>query len=222
VVHIEVPENKVKTFQKAMIEYYMKHGRQFPWRTTRDPWKVILSELLLRKTTSKQVERVFPKLAEYTPCELADEDIKAVESILKPLGIFRERARIIKLVAQRICNIETVPADEKELMKLPGVGKYVANAVLCISYGQPKPLLDRNMIRVLHRVFGVESKKSRPHTDKELWRFAESLVPSSCCREFNWGVLDFAAEICTARHPKCSKCPLKSICSHFSKEHSED
>jgi len=212
---MENSKDKIKRFQRAMIEYYLIHGRQFLWRRTSDPWGVLLSELLLRKTTAGQVEKIFPILANYTPCELAEEDVKKIESILKPLGIFRKRAGILKAVAQEICSRGGVPADEKELMKLPGVGRYVANAVLCISYGVPKPLLDRNMIRVIQRVFGVQSKKKRPHTDKELWRFAESLVPRFNCKEFNWGVLDFASGICTAKSPKCKQCPLRDVCTYF-------
>lgn len=198
-----------------MIEFYRKSRRDFPWRHTSDPWIVLLSELLLRKTSAKQVEHIFPQLSQYSPCELAELDLGILSQILQPLGIYRERALLLKKVASAVCEMGGVPADEKMLMELPGVGRYTASAVLCISYGIPKAMMDRNMIRVIERFFGVKSNKNRPHTDKKLWEFADSIVPRENCREFNWGVLDFAAQICTAKSPKCSLCPLRNLCESY-------
>jgi len=212
----DTQKDKIMAFQKAMIDFYRRFGRDFPWRRTADPWLVLLSELLLRKTTAKQVERVFPVISRYTPCEIAELEISALSKLLQPLGIYHDRAFLIKRVALEICKLGKVPADEKKLMKLPGVGRYTASAILCIAYGIPRAMMDRNMIRVIERVFGIISEKNRPHTDKKLWEFAHSLVPPDNCKEFNWGVLDFASKICTARNPKCNNCPLQDICKYHS------
>ena len=210
-----IDNTKVEAFQTAMIEFYKKFGRDFPWRHTSDPWIVLLSELLLRKTSAKQVEKIFPELSQYTPCELSKLDLDVLSRILTPLGIHKQRARLIRRVAYLVCKRGGVPPNEKMLIELPGVGRYTANAVLCISYSIPRAMMDRNMIRVIERFFGIKSSKKRPHTDRALWEFANSLVPKENCKEFNWGVLDFAAQVCTARSPKCSSCPLRNFCESY-------
>lgn len=213
---IKINLQKLRRFQGEMIRFYKEKGRKFPWREdAENPWMILLAELLLRKTTAEQVEKVYLVLREYAPCMIATMKLQILSDMLKPLGIHRERARLIKQIAIRICEQNKVPEDKKELLKLPGVGEYTANAVLCVSYGVPLPMMDRNMIRVLSRVFGIKSKKPRPHTDRYLWKFAEKLVPSNNCRDFNWGVLDFASLICRARKPLCVKCSLKDICEYY-------
>ena len=105
-----------------------------------------------------------------------------------------------------------VPDNKKDLLSLPGVGPYTANAVLCFAFGHDVSMLDVNIIRVLKRVFSPDVKKSRERTDKSFWDFAESLPPKGKGKEFNYAILDFAGEVCTAKNPKCKSCPMKKIC----------
>ena len=110
--------------------------------------------------------------------------------------------------------------SDHNLRSMPGVGRYISNSVRCCSFGIDAPALDANMIRVLDRVFGWKSSLKRAREDKLFWEFANSLVPVEKCREFNWGILDFASSICTFKKPKCESCPIRTICSFYDKSNS--
>ncbi len=216
--------NKVGAFQEAVIEWYRSHGdRSLPWRATRDPWAVLVAAFLLRKTTTSQVVGVYEEFLKHypSPRALLSASEDEVKRIIQPLGIEHVRARHLKELAEHVeRRFEgRIPCSKEELKKLPGVGDYTASEVLLAACGRPEPLLDRNMIRVIERVFSVRSSRSRPHTDPQLWHFARTLVPRDpeLAREFNYGVLDLARKICTAGSPKCTTCPLTHICDHYLK-----
>ncbi|MBE9592448.1 MAG: hypothetical protein IMF19_03105 [Proteobacteria bacterium] len=97
-------------------------------------------------------------------------------------------------------------------MSLYGVGEYISNAVLCFAFKKRIPIVDTNVLRVYERVFNVKSLKSRPHTDKKMWDFAEKMLPKENYVGYNYALLDFASDICRAKNPFCEICPLKSIC----------
>ncbi|RMG36589.1 MAG: A/G-specific adenine glycosylase [Methanobacteriota archaeon] len=209
-----ISAEKISSFQHLAAEFFNIYGRKdLKWRKTSDPWKILLAEILLRKTTARQVIPVYTELEVLSLRELADIPEEILENILKPLGIYRERARLIKKTAQIVleAGIDKLE-DEQFLLSLPGIGPYAANAVLCFAFDKAKPALDRNMIRIIERVFSIQSSKSRPHTDKRLWYFAEKLVPDKEPKFFNWGILDLSDMLCRPRNPKCPECPLTHIC----------
>lgn len=214
---------KAEVFRRRIIEWYRLFGdRGLPWRVTGDPWAVLVAAFMLRKTTAKQVLKVYEEfIKKYpTPQSLMNADVRELEELIRPLGIERKRARhfveLAKHIVKRFGGV--IPCSREKLLELPGVGNYVASEVLLATCHQPEPLLDRNMIRVLERVFGVKSLKPRPHTDLALWSFAKLLVPKDPleARDFNYGVLDFARKVCRARDPLCEECKLTSICDYFS------
>jgi A/G-specific adenine glycosylase len=218
---IRIDRSRAEAFMKKLIEWYEKHGdKSLPWRSTNNPWAVLVAALLLRKTTVAQVLRMFEDfLKKYpTPRSLLSASEGEVRELIRPLGIEHQRARHLKKLAEQIEEKfgGRIPLTKEELKKLPGVGDYTASEVLLASCGKPEPLLDRNMIRVLERVFGVKSAKKRPHTDPMMWSFARTLVPEDPAeaRAFNYGVLDFARKICTAGRPHCGECPIKDLCEH--------
>lgn len=212
-------KSKITEFQNRIILYYKHHGRsELPWRQTNDPWKVLLAELLLRKTTSAQASKVYNTISSMSPSELANIEENELEEIVCELGMQNERTKILREVGQAVDSEgESILTNRESMLRLHGVGNYAANAVLCFSFNEAKPTLDRNMIRVLERVFSYESDRSRPHTDPKFWDFAEDLVPAENPKEYNWGILDFAAKICSARTPNCSKCCLNDICDYWQK-----
>jgi A/G-specific adenine glycosylase len=108
-----------------------------------------------------------------------------------------------------------VPSDAEQLKGLTGVGNYIANAVLCFAYNRRAAVVDTNVIRVLARVFGLISKRSRPRTDPELWRAAAALLPRQRVKDYNWALLDLGKKLCTPRNPKCSACPLAPLCDYY-------
>ncbi len=215
------PSTQIRFFQEAILGWWNENKRTFPWRSNCTPYRVIVAELLLRKTTAKQVSAVFPKLiASYAdPCNLSKAPQDVLEKLLYPLGLYRERARLLKLLGEKLCErfgseikVEDLTADR--LKNLPGVGPYVQNMVLAVCKDKALPGLDRNFIRIITRFFGIRSSRQRAHTDPELWEFAASLIPPKKSREFNWAVMDLAGLICRPS-PRCEKCPLKEKCLFF-------
>lgn len=213
----EIPKSKIKVFQHTMLHYWVSIGRHdLPWRTTDDPWQILLAEILLRKTTSKQALSVFEQLKAVRPEVMRDMDSSELAEILKPLGIHEVRAQQIKDIAAGVAENdgESLLSDDF-LRSFRGIGRYISNSVRCCAFGVDVPALDTNMIRVIQRVFGWQSERKRAREDKKLWAFAETLVPANKCREFNWGVLDFGALVCTHRNPKCTDCLLNQHCNYY-------
>ena len=208
---------KIKHFQTHILTYWEQHGRKdLPWRLTSDPWKLLLAEIFLRKTTSAQAAEVFKQIQDRTPEEIIRMDDAVLEETLKPLGLHKVRAAGIKEIAQSVIDTgDTQFSSDEYLRSLPGVGRYISNSVRCCAFGYAAPALDTNMIRIIERVFGWKSSRKRPREDGKLWSFAETLVPCDNAREFNWGVLDLGAAVCTARNPKCMECPLRKICNYY-------
>ena len=211
-----ISELKIKYFQKGVSDYYQTNGRKsVPWRKTKDPWRVLIAEILLRKTTAGQVEPIYKILCKKSPVGLTKISNKELQKVLLPLGIHKERARLLKIIAEEVNKIGKKSLRNEDFLKsLPGVGPYATNTVLCFAFGEPKPALDRNMIRILERVFLIKSDRPRPHTDPWLWEISGEIVPLDNPKHYNWGVLDLASELCRPKNPKCSECPLLKIC-HF-------
>lgn len=213
--------NSKTAFVKHLLEWWEKNKRHFPWRKTKDPYKILLAEVLLRKTTRDQVKGIFEEFVKkYRDVEkLASADVKELEGVIKPLGMQKKRAPLLIELAKTIIEKHggKVPRDRDALIKLPGVGPYSANGVLCLAYGEQLPLVDTNVIRVMERVFKIKSEKARARTDPMVWSFVEKLIPDGKAREFNLAVLDFANSICVPKVPKCPVCPVRDICLYSSK-----
>lgn len=213
-------EEKKTLFQKKILAYWHTDGRHhLAWRQTADPWKLLVAEVLLRKTTSAQAQVVFEELGSLATEDIAQMPLEELERILHPLGMSKVKAAQLREMAVKVkdASLEQLRSDEF-LRSMRGVGRYISNSVRCIAFDIPAPALDTNMIRVIERVFGRHAERARARDDKKFWQFAEMLVPGDACRQFNWGVLDFGAAVCTVRDPKCSGCPLQDICDHYDKQ----
>jgi A/G-specific adenine glycosylase len=207
-------------FVDKLLEWWPKNARDFPWRKTQNPYYILIAETLLRKTTAKQVEQMYPTFLEKypSPSHLALADLRTLRKILKPLGLENRRAASLKKLAQVIVAKYggAVPRRREELMELPVVGRYATNAVLCFAYGTEAPLVDTNVVRIITRFFSFESRKTRLKDDPYMWMFAESLLPAGRARDFNLALLDFAAQVCRARNPKCGECIVRNMCKAIS------
>ena len=106
-----------------------------------------------------------------------------------------------------------MPTRREYLLELSGVGPYVAAAVLCFALGRDEPIVDANVVRVLRRVYGLRSTRSRPHTDNMFWDLARDLLPNGGAADFNYALLDLAALVCLPRNPRCAECPLMLSCA---------
>jgi len=167
--------------------------------------------MLLRKTVAERVAPVFVRIVEQWPTPdalLSADEIELAEQI-HPLGLFRVRSRALKAAALRITQEHRglVPRSFADIVSLPHCGRYVANAVLCFSFGEPRGLVDGNIARLFLRHFGmpvpVEIHKSESH-----WSFSESLVPADAPRAFNYALLDYCAVVC---RPRLSLCDVNGL-----------
>jgi len=212
---------KQRRFVARLLEWWQKEKIAYPWRAHHDPYKVLIAELLLRKTTAKQVAKIYDKFISIfpNPKALAQAEESIIERILEPLGMHKVRAKLFKKLGATIAYKlgGGIPRNKEELLNLPGVKEYVANAVLCFAYGEDEPLVDTNVIRVLQRVLGFTSSKARPKDDPALWGFVKKLIPKGRAREFNLALIDFAHKMCTSKNPRCSSCILQDLCAYHAK-----
>jgi len=206
-----------KIIGNILLDWWKENKRYFPWRLKKNPYSILIAEMLLRKTTAKQVENMYSSfLKKYpTPKDLSEANEKELSKILTPLGIAHHRASLfIKFGRTIMDNYKgEIPITEKELLKLPGVGRYTANAVLSFSQNKNVPMVDTNFIRVIERVFDFASSKVRTRNDNRIWEFAGELIPNGKSREFNLAILDFASAVCKSRNPVCNACPIIRICA---------
>lgn len=211
---------KVGRFAEGILEWYKQNKRDYLfWRNTKNPYYILVSEMMLQKTTVKQVQNVIHKFIERfpTPRDLVNASIREIEELITPLGMQHKRA--VRYRKWALIVVEKfdgqIPDSAEELISLPGIGPYIANSVLCLAFGKEVPLLDTNIIRILERVFDIKSSKARARIDKKLWDFIRSITPSGKSKDINLALLDFGALVCTAKNPKCPICSINEICVAF-------
>jgi len=200
---------------ERLLRWYQVHGRQLPWRAEGwGEWRLVVTEILLQQTPADRVAgfvtgffRRYP-----TATHLAATQRRRLEEDLKPLGLQRRRASRLKLLAEWIDEHKELPEDRRGLMALPGIGPYVAAAVMATLRGQPIATVDVNMARFIERVFGPRSRadiRYDPHVNDTARKLA---LKAPSAKDFNWAVLDLSAFHCTARNPRCSDCPIRPCC----------
>lgn len=202
-------------FKEEILTWYRAQGRALPWRGSRDPYHILVSEILLHQTTVRSVIPVYQEFLTRFPtvadCALGPvEDIKAITD---PLG-YKIRGEWLYRIATYVmeqCG-GNFPDTLEGLMELPGVGRYTAGAVLSFAYGQDAPILDTNVNRLLGRYFGVDYKDKRAEIQHRLWSLAEAVIPEGLAYEFNQALMDMGAMICTAKKPTCLVCPINTGC----------
>jgi A/G-specific adenine glycosylase len=207
----------ISWLRRRLLCWFARNGRSFPWREPgRKPYEVVVSEILLQKTTAAAVSHAYCGfLKRYPPwTALAHSPLEELKNALRPLGLWRQKALAFQQLALSIdMNGGVVPGTRKELERLPGIGPYTASAVLALVYGRAEPLLDVNMARLLDRFLGPpEGIAAKPR--RALHAHALRLVRSKRYLEVNWAVLDFGALVCRARHPLCPEYPLRARCQY--------
>jgi len=209
--------SKVDTFQSEITRWFTNKGRRFPWRRTRDPFKVLIAEVLLRLTGPLKIEKAYNDIISRfgTPQFMANADLPALLEIFRPLGL-HVRAGLLKQIAGELNERfgGEVPSSYAELVSLKGIGQYTANAILCLAFDKRVPLVDGNVSRIFHRCFNFSSSKAA-YIDRELWGLAQEILPEGSYREFNLGLIDLGALVCKYSHPLCSSCPIVSICIYY-------
>ncbi len=240
---MKADRKKTTQVHQQLFQWWQKSGRVLPWRQKlktaekeaaetshmvrekafssyfaghvgRDPYRVVVSELMLQQT---QVDRVLPKYEAWmsrwpTIIDLSQATLAEVLIFWQGLG-YNRRARFLWLLAKEIGEkrVGVWPQTEEELLTLPGIGKYTARAVLSFAFGQQVGVVDTNVKRILQRVF-IGLPTLRPPSEKEFFAFADQVLPAEQADPWNQALMDFGALICTARTPKCTVCPLQKEC----------
>jgi A/G-specific adenine glycosylase len=209
------PNSNIGNVQHRLLQWFKKHGRDLPWRRTRNPYRIWISEIMLQQT---QVDTVIPYYQRFlkafpTVATLAKAGLSRVLKIWEGLGYY-SRARHLHQAAKRIVEEFNgrIPDRLDELLSLPGIGRYTAGAILSIAYNKAAPILDGNVKRVLSRVYAVSTPPRDPKTENFLWTLSESLVPKGHAGSFNEALMDLGATVCTPKKPSCSLCPLRNLC----------
>ena len=205
-------------FRRRLLEWYRRNGRDLPWRQTRDPYSILVSEVMLQQT---QVDRVLPKyhewLEKYPSLEaLAAAPEADVSDTWRPLGYNIRPRRLQSIARESVASYGgALPSDEGTLRSFKGIGAYTAGAVLSFAFGQRAAILDTNVARVLFRVF-IGRGESKSHAMKQhLWDVSRTVLPMRHVFDFNQALMDFGATHCTARRPKCPTCPMRRACASF-------
>lgn len=208
----------VRAFQRRLLAWYADHGRDLPWRRTRDPYRVLVAEIMLQQT---QVERVIPKYEEFlrrypTLEVLAAASPHEVRRLWYPLGYNARPYRLHQIARESMARYGGRLPDRPEVLRtLPGIGPYTAGALLSFAYDHDTPVVDTNVRRVLARVFLGPRAAGRLRSDRPLWALAARLVPRGRGYDYNQALMDFGATWCTPRRPRCGPCPLRQLCRSY-------
>jgi len=206
---------RAPAFRVAILAWEQANARDYPWRRPgTSPFGVLVAETLLKRTTATAAARVYPSIMNKYPdlyaLTIASEE--AISEDLVTIGLQVQRARDLKKLAEYVGEAEggQIPNDVERLLKIPGLGPYSARAILSFAYGVRAAVVDSNVERVIRRVFGNYIPEKTSH--ESFQEIADELLPEACHRDFNFGLLDLGAAICRYIRPKCSQCPVASIC----------
>jgi len=209
---------KIKAFQRRLLRWFRRFGRDLPWRRTRDPYEILVSEVMLQQTQVDRVREFYGRfLQEYpTVQDLAAARPARVRESWDGLGYYA-RARNLHAAARTIVRQHQgrFPRRLDDVLALPGVGRYTAGAVVSFAYGEPAPILDTNVRRVLSRFFVRRRTTSPAKEERRLWALAEAVLPEGDAWTMNQALMDLGATVCTARNPRCGECPVRMLCAYY-------
>jgi A/G-specific adenine glycosylase len=213
-----------KTLVQDLLRWFARNARDLPWRRTRDPYAIWVSEIMLQQTQVKTVlpywERWMRELPDIPA--LAGASTEKLHKLWEGLGYYT-RVRNLQKAAQLVLEEHggRFPQDYAQILELPGIGRYTAGAICSIAFNQPQPILDGNAVRVLSRLFGISGDARKAKTRAQLWRLAEELVVCAAgldgnhkrpASAFNQAIMELGALICTPMQTKCPVCPAAKHC----------
>lgn len=205
-------------FSEQIIVWYHKNKRDLPWRKTKDPYKIWLSEIILQQTRVEQGMNYYLAFVEQYPTvkDLAKASEQEVLRLWQGLGYY-SRARNLHFSARYIVAQlgGEFPQKYKDLLKLKGVGSYTASAIASFAYGEKVPAIDGNVYRVLSRLFGVYEPLHTSKATKIFWQLGEQLISKENPADFNQAMMELGALVCKPQNPNCSECPVVASCYAF-------
>ena len=202
-------------FRRALVRWFRRYGRDLPWRRTRDPYHVMVSEFMLQQTQVARVQPYYERFLQSYPTleALAAASTRKVRESWQGLGYYRRAANLHRLAQQVVRDHRgIIPADVSSLQLLPGVGRYTAGAVASFAYELASPAVDTNVARVIRRAF---HPRVRPDlAERRAWLTIERIIPrrGSSAWTFNQAIMELGALVCTAREARCHACPVCRVC----------
>jgi A/G-specific adenine glycosylase len=200
-------------FRRRLAAWFRRAGRDLPWRKTRDPYSILVSEAMLQQTQVSRVLEYYPRFLSKFPTleKLASARPRRVMEAWAGLGYYA-RARNLHALAR---TTRSLPDHPEALRKLPGIGAYTAGAVTSFAFEKRAALVDTNVARVLSRVFAPRLNPKRPRDLKRIWSIAESVLPRSGKAGWthNQALMELGALVCTARKKRCAECPVRTLCA---------
>ncbi len=212
---LRIDSTKIAFLQRKLPRWYRKNFRKLPWRETRDPYKILISEIMLQQTQVSRVEQKFGPFIKRFPGFVALARTSRAEVVRSWRGMgYNNRAVRLQVLARIVVEEHDgrLPADVAQLETLPGIGRYTARAIACFAYGRRVLVVDVNVRRVLSRIFWEMKTVLDRKADDAIWRLAEQILPGSA-HEWNQALMELGATICTARKPGCENCPARTVCS---------
>jgi A/G-specific adenine glycosylase len=205
-----------RVLRRKLLAWYSKNARDLPWRRSRDPYRVWVSEIMLQQTQVATVREYFARFVREFPTirRLAAADEQQVLRLWEGLGYYR-RARQLHAAARIIAADHSghFPRSVDELRKLPGIGRYTAGAIASIAFDQRAPILEANTIRLLCRLIGYRDDPRSAGGQRLLWHVAEELLPQKHIAHFNQALMELGSLVCTPSEPECGLCPLSTLCA---------
>ena len=212
---VPLPPAEIRRLQARLLAWYRQHQRQLPWRESRDFYPVWVSEVMLQQTQVQTVVPYFLRFMKAFPTleDLAEADAQDLLRIWAGLGYY-SRARNLRKAARILVREHggKFPGSYREALKLPGIGRYTAAAVLSIAFDQPLPALDGNVARVLSRLFCLKGDPARSPLQGMLAAAGQQLLPGARPGDFNQALMELGATVCLPRNPRCLLCPWSSHC----------
>ena len=215
---------EILAFRRRLLRWFRRHGRDLPWRRTRDPYAVLVSEFMLQQTQVSRVTEYYGRFLTRYPSvqHLARAEPDAVRAAWQGLGYYRRAANLHQLARTVVReHAGRIPAAPAALMQLPGVGRYTAGAVASFAFERREPAVDTNVARVIRRAFHPRASGSRG--EKQVWTTGAKLVPraGNAAWTFNQAIMELGALVCTARVMRCGECPVRAGCRTGRREKGE-
>jgi len=226
----------VRSLVRVLLPWFRANARDLPWRRTRDPYAIWVSEIMLQQTQVATVVPYYERWMKAMPTvqSLSRASSQRLHKLWEGLGYYT-RVRNLQKAARHICTEHggRFPECFEDVLALPGIGRYTAGAICSIAFNRPTPILDGNVVRVLTRVFGIGGNPREVETNARLWQLAEVLVHEAergwtvtegvgarsnnegeapNCSHFNQSLMELGATVCTPRRPECAVCPVRRLC----------
>lgn len=209
-------DEKKQYFSRQLLRWYEANKRDLPWRRQSNPYYTWVSEIMLQQTRVETVKSYFERFISRFPTieALADAPEEEILKTWEGLGYY-SRARNLQIAAREVKELYggQVPNNKEKVSALKGVGPYTSGAIMSIAFNEPEPAVDGNVMRVLSRYFRLHDDIAKPSTRKKMEKLAYELIPEGCASDFNQGIMELGALVCTPKSPACLLCPIAECCA---------